>query len=162
MVSATTTTTTKTEDRSAGIKRELTIIARKHHGLLRPVDVVEYASNPKTTLHGCFTWDDTEAAQQYRLWQARQIIRVRVQVIPQHTEPVKVWVSMKDDRYREGGGYRGLMPVMSDQTRKTQLVAEALEDLKVWRRKYETLKELASLFEVVDEFLDNKQRTAAN
>jgi hypothetical protein len=159
MVSA---TTTKTEDRSANIKRELRIIARKHHGLLRPVDVVEYASNPKTALHDCFTWDDTEAAQQYRLWQARQIIRVRVQVIPQHTEPVKVWVSMKDDRYREGGGYRGLVPVMSDQTRKTQLVAEALEDLKVWRRKYDTLKELSTLFEAVDEFIESRNSQVAN
>lgn len=147
----------KTNARIDSIKRELNLIARKHNGLLRPVDVVEYASDPKTALHGCFTWDNTEAAQQYRLWQARQIIRVRVQVIPQSPEPVKVWVSLKDDRCREGGGYRGLVPVMTDETRKDQLVTEALADLRVWRRKYDTIKELAGLFEAVDTFLDSRK-----
>lgn len=36
--------------------------------------IVEVAANPEHPLHGRFEWDDTEAARQYRLIQARQLI----------------------------------------------------------------------------------------
>ena len=38
-----------------------------------PADVVEKAKDNFTELHKCFEWDDTTAAEKYRLHQARQI-----------------------------------------------------------------------------------------
>jgi hypothetical protein len=64
------------------IVAELETIRRNAGGVLRPEDVVSFAADPDTELHSRFEWDDTEAAQQYRLWQARQLIRVTVTVLP--------------------------------------------------------------------------------
>jgi hypothetical protein len=45
---------------------ELRQIEQKAGGVLQPESVVDFARNPKTALHGAFTWDDTEAARKYR------------------------------------------------------------------------------------------------
>ncbi len=44
-------------------------------GQLKPEDVVTVAANPEHPLHDCFEWDDTMAAEQYRIDQARTLIR---------------------------------------------------------------------------------------
>lgn len=45
---------------------------------LTPPTVVEAARNPASPLHGLFEWDDGRAAAQYRLEQARRIIKTIV------------------------------------------------------------------------------------
>lgn len=50
-------------------------------GTLSPHDVVESARHEDSPLHSYFTWDDTEAAKRYRLYQASALIRkVRIEV----------------------------------------------------------------------------------
>lgn len=41
-------------------------------------NILELAADPETALHSRFTWDDTAAAAQYRLWEARHTIRIHV------------------------------------------------------------------------------------
>lgn len=54
-------------------------------GRLTPDSVVEDAKSPRSPLHDWFEWDDTEAAHQWRLTQARELIRsVRVEVQTEH------------------------------------------------------------------------------
>lgn len=53
----------------------------RENGQLDPVDVVEAARDPASPMHPFFEWDDTEAARQHRLGQARQLIRrVKIEV----------------------------------------------------------------------------------
>lgn len=54
---------------------------RKEHGGLEPATVVEEAKSPRSPLHNAFIWDDTKAAHEHRLWQARQLIRA-VCIVP--------------------------------------------------------------------------------
>ena len=77
--------------------------------------MVEYARDPKTALHSRFEWDDSKAGHDWRLYQARQIIRLSVLVLDNVRDPVRAWVSMKDDRVKAGGGYRSIGDVMSDE-----------------------------------------------
>lgn len=139
--------------KKSDVLEELEEIAKKNKGVLRPSDVVEFAKDENTALHSRFEWDDTEAATQYRLWQARQIIRVNITMLPNETDgrPVKVFVSMLKDRYSTDGGYRYLQDVMSDSESREQLLAQAYDEFKVWRNKYQTLKELAPVFAAMDE-----------
>jgi hypothetical protein len=44
-------------------------------GKLSPIAVIEAAREPDSPLHGYFEWDDSKAAEQYRLDQARCLIR---------------------------------------------------------------------------------------
>lgn len=40
---------------------------RQHCRVLHPVDVVNFARDPRTTLHALFDWNDDNAIDQYRL-----------------------------------------------------------------------------------------------
>jgi len=129
------------------IKQELEALAEANNGILRPENVVEFAKNPKTALHSRFEWNDTEAAKQYRLWQARQVIKVVVNILPNESETeYQVFVSLKEDRYN-GGGYRALVDVMSDEQKRKQLLTQAHNDFKLWQMKYQQLRELVPVFE---------------
>jgi len=126
---------------------------QKEHGLLRAEDVVNFARNEDTALHGEFEWDDSEAAHQYRLAQARKIIRVNVQILPTGHDNVvvPVYVSLAQDRDQPGGGYRRLVDVMSDEELRAQLLQQALTDFERVGRRYRTLKELAPIFEALEQ-----------
>jgi hypothetical protein len=128
------------------IANELERIRRANGGLLRPEDVVAAARPRGSLLHGQFEWDDARAADEYRLWQARQLIRVAVTVLPQTDRPIRAYVSLRTDRTVAGGGYRSLCDVLSDGQLREQLLAEALDDLETFRTKYGRLRELAPVF----------------
>jgi len=129
----------------SAIKMELEAIRKKAGGVLNPPDVVEFAKNPKTALHMRFEWDDTKAAAEYRLWQAREIIRVCVTVLPQDNKPIRAYVSLVDDRGKNG--YRSIGDVMADPERRSALIDQALRELNQFQAKYRRIKELSPVFD---------------
>lgn len=54
---------------------------------VEPAAVVALARSKKSAMHGLFEWDDTKAAESYRLDQARCIIRSLVVTIKKPDEP---------------------------------------------------------------------------
>ena len=138
----------KTQDPMAF--NELEAIRKRHRGILKADDVVEAATSEMSPLHKYFEWDDSEAARQHRLWQARELIRYVVTIIPNHTKPVTAYVSLKGDRSNEGGGYRALVDVMSDADQRKLLLMQALDDLEFWKAKYEELNELVPVFKALE------------
>lgn len=128
------------------ISAELKRIAKQHGGLLRPADVVEAAKSKTSPLHGKFEWNDGEAAQRYRLWQARELIRVTVEYLGPADEQMltRVFVSLTPDR--KDGGYREISAVMSDSQQRRQLLSDAMDEMERFREKYAGLKELAEVF----------------
>lgn len=130
------------------IQKALRAIAQKHHGHLLPEVVVDEARSPKSPLHSRFTWDDTEAAHQHRLWQARQLISVCVEVLADDTDPSPVFVSLSSDRMH-GKGYRVMCDVMNDADMREQLLKDALAELNKFQIKYRTLRKLAEVFSAI-------------
>lgn len=128
--------------------QELQDIAKRHNNLLRPRDVVDFARDENTALHGYFTWDDGEAAEKWRLFQARQVIRVSVDMItPEVPKPARVFVSLIEDRKQTDGGYRFTTDVLSDAEMRAKLLREAKAELDGFRRRYHMLAvELAPVF----------------
>jgi len=128
---------------------ELEKIRKAHGGKLNPPHIVQAASNPKHPLHADFEWDDTQAAHEYRLDQARRMIRVVVIFADtEEEEPTRAYVSLMGDR-TDGGGYRALVDVMSDAGMRGQLLAEALKEMRGFQRKYRRLTELADVFKAM-------------
>ncbi len=63
------------------IAARLQRIEEAHSGRLTPEAVVADAGDPESPLHELFEWDDSIAAHQHRLYQARSVIRsVRMDV----------------------------------------------------------------------------------
>lgn len=141
------------------IQAELERIAAANNGILRPIDVVDAARPAGSVLHSQFEWDDSVAAEQYRLEQARKVIRVTVEYCEQVGREIKVFVSLKDDRKQPGGGYRTTVNVMSDKQRRVILVNEALEELNRVQLKYSHLQELASVWQAITKANSKKVRT---
>jgi hypothetical protein len=134
------------------ITAELRRIQESNGGLLRAIDVVREASVVSSPLHGHFNWDDTEAAHQWRLQQARQLIRVTVETLP-YDEPqylVRAFTSLTPDRLIEGGGYRATVEVLRTPTERQQMILDCLEELNRLKVKYHILTELAALFKAID------------
>jgi hypothetical protein len=60
------------------ILKELEHIRKQGKGILYPDAVVEFATNEETALHPKFEWDNNIAGHEYRLWQARHLIKIVV------------------------------------------------------------------------------------
>lgn len=140
------------------IEAELEAIRKRNRRILRPRAVVDFARDPKTTLHKKFQWDDGKAADEHRLWQAREIISVAVRVIGTDPTPIRTYVSLTDDRVRKGGGYRALVDVLSDTKLRKRMIAQALAEYEVIGQKYERLKELQPIRTAVQRV--NKQASS--
>jgi hypothetical protein len=128
---------------------ELKRIASEHNGVLMPADVVEAARPKDSVLHSRFEWNDSEAAEKYRLWQARYLLNVTVEYIGSEKEgsDYRVFVSLTPDR--ADGGYRSIDAVMRNRGSREQLLADALEELDRIQVKYSQLKELAEIFRAI-------------
>jgi hypothetical protein len=134
------------------VKAELELIRIQSGGVLQAEDVVAYAKDPDTALHQEFEWDDNAAAHQFRLEQARRVIRLSITVVRNVDEerPVPMYVSLIPDRAKTGGGYRPFVDVMTDDDHRAQLLKQALGEFNRVRRKYEHLVELAPIFAAID------------
>ena len=135
--------------RPSAIRDELLRLAKLHGGELRPEAVVEAARPTTSPLHDSFEWRDSAAAQQWRIQQARMLIRVVVKYeAGRDGEEVecRVFVSLTPDRKANGAGYRVMTTVLSNAEYRAQLLADARAEMQVFREKYRALTELAAVF----------------
>lgn len=141
----------QTKQRESEVTTELRRIAEENGGLLRPEEVVERARAPESPLHGWFEWDDDEAAQKYRIHQARNLIRVNVTYLQTlgRSVPYRVFVSLSPDR-SAAGGYRVTTDVLRDDAARAIMLADALRELRAIQFKYRNLRELERVFAEIE------------
>ena len=132
--------------------RELEQIAAEKKGKLCAEAVVKKATPKKSPLHEAFEWDNTEAAKQYRLDQARYLIRSIVVVMekPDQEEPttVRAFVRISDAPKTP---YESIVTVMSDKEKRESLMELALRELGQWRARYDGFKEFAKIYAAIDQ-----------
>ena len=121
-----------------------------------PAQVVQKAESEDSELHKCFTWDDTEAASQWRLQEARQVMRqliVITQPDPEEPEekkePVQIRLLMKNDN-SYSSGYKQTLVMVRDEDEYQKLLNMAREELRVFKRKYSMLSELREILDLID------------
>jgi hypothetical protein len=61
---------------------ELEMLREEAGGTLAPAAIVDFARSANTALHSAFTWEDTEAAERWRLHEAKNVIRAAVTMLP--------------------------------------------------------------------------------
>jgi uncharacterized protein YpbB len=132
---------------SKRIISELKRLADAHDGLLSPEAIVEAARPVSSPLHSRFEWDNSAAARKYRIWQARQLLKVCVEVVPNTKHSTNVFVSLTSDR--KDGGYRMVTEVLTDAQMRRQMLSDALAELELFRNKYRELKELVVVFAAI-------------
>jgi len=140
------------------IAEELEFVrTRSGDGKLRTQDVVEFAKAEHTALHGQFEWDDTKASYNYRLWQARRLIRAAVTVLPSTGETIEAYVSLTPNRH-DNGGYTAMVDILSDAELYQQMLQDALREMELFEAKYRRLSELAPVFKAAKKVREKHSR----
>jgi len=131
--------------------KEMEDIRRRNEGRLTPEVVLERARSANSALHDHFEWDDTAAAERYRLGQAGELIRsIQIDVSRSNLEttPIRAFVNVQ-----QGGSqhYTSTVHALSDKELRAQVLAKAWDDLEAWRRRHAELTEFAKIFATIDE-----------
>lgn len=136
----------------ATVLAELEALCEANNGILQAEAVVNHARNPQSALHKRFTWDDTTAAHQYRLVQARQLIRYAVVYITKEETqiPVRGMLNLPSDRHMPGGGYRPTVNVMTNAAMRKEHLRELRQSVQRLQQRYKTMTELQPAFDAFD------------
>lgn len=116
-------------------------------------DIVNMARDESTETHKLIEWNDSVAADKYRLSQARHIMRdlhiVKIGLNEEKKEeqlkvPVRMFYHLNGE-----SGYRSSPSIFRDESLHQKLLMTAMAELHAFSKKYATLSELKPLFEVI-------------
>lgn len=114
-----------------------------------PEQIVEAAKDKNSELHKCFTWDDTAAAESWRKHQARMLVaQLVIKTETTDREPVAVRVIASTATRNE---YKPVVKLIEAEQGYADLLARAINELKVFQQKYKTITELREIFAAIDE-----------
>ncbi len=116
------------------------------YGGLKPKYVVHEARNKEHALHNAFEWNDGKAAEKWREEQARSMIRVIVVEREYSEEPIRAFVSIQDN---EGHRYMNFEDCMVDTALAEKQLQQAKKELQRTMEKWEHLKQLAAVWDVI-------------
>lgn len=129
----------------------LEMLRQKFKGELTPRDVLDDAKHDNSPLHSFFEWDEGAAAEQYRLQQARGLIRSVVAIYVSEDKPatrVRAYVHVPEVGAPH---YRDTQSAMAQVKTRDMVLQQAWRELSAWRARYRDLKQLSELFGAIDE-----------
>ena len=102
---------------------------RDSKGHLTPNVVLDYARDHTSKLHKYFEWSNTEAAEKYRIQQARELVNhvVEVRIINKKKVNTRAFVSVTDKEC--GKVYVTFEQGVTDNDYRKQLISKALHAL---------------------------------
>lgn len=127
------------------------MLREKFKGELTPQDILDDARNDNSPLHSFFEWDDNAAAEQYRLSQARGLIRSVVAIYVQEDRPAVRTRAYVHIPQGETSHYREASHAMSQKSTREAVLKRALEELIGWQKRYHSLHEFADLCGEIDQ-----------
>lgn len=112
-----------------------------------PEQIVEYARKPNAELHRCFTWNDAEAANKYRIYEARQVVCNLIirKENGEKQEPTPIRLFHKI----ENGHYKPLTLIIQNEDEYQSLLRQCSEALLALKRKYSNLSEFDEIWSLI-------------
>ena len=115
-------------------------------GEFTPMEVLEKAKDETTELHKCFEWNDSIAAEKYRLEQAKNIIRMLVYEKETKEQAVVRYYAKTETKHV----YQPTKQFLVQEDEYQGLLRRALAELEAFKNKYHTLTELEGIFEAME------------
>lgn len=115
-------------------------------GKFTPMEVLEKAKDETTELHKCFEWNDSIAAEKYRLEQAKNIIRMLVYEKETKEQSVVRYYAKTETKHV----YQPTKQFLVQEDEYQGLLRRALAELEAFKNKYHTLTELESIFDAME------------
>jgi hypothetical protein len=120
---------------------------------VKPEQVLAKAKNEDSELHKCFDWNDTSAAEKYRLFQAKQVINhlivIKRDVEEPEKEPVQFRVMLKNEKSYDSG-YKQTIVMVRDEDEYRKMLEQAYAELKAFKKKYACLSELSDILAMIE------------
>lgn len=110
-------------------------------------DIVDAARNEDSELHKCFEWDDSRAAELWRLKQARDVVHHLVYVeekIPVDRPEIRIRYMDNTER-----GYKEAKKIVRNEDSYKALLAQAYSELRAFKVKYSMLSELKEILDLI-------------
>lgn len=128
----------------------LEALRQKQEGFLTAEEILKDAHKKRSPIHPYFEWNDTDAAREYRLSQARYLMRAIVVVREEgvEAEPHRAFVVVSSEG--KSDRYTSTRDALSDEDMRNQLLERARNEMLAWRRRYSELVELAEVFQAID------------
>lgn len=141
----------------AGIKADPNKAAEQFEQLehtvgLTPKNLLDANREEGTVLHNEFEWDDTIAAENYRVHQAGQIIRmlcVKPETEIKDPTPIRAYFTTSESK-----SYEHINVILKSPDKYAELKAKAFSELQAFKRKYSMLSELDELMAIIDKLVD--------
>ena len=135
--------------------QELERLQEKHNGLTAAV-VVSVAQNADSPLHSAFEWDDSVAAHEYRVTQARYILRsIVIKQVDKEEKQTRAFIVVRETE-EKGSIYLDTVTVFSNTELRVQALNRAMKELESFRKKYADLEELADVLSAIDNVAKRK------
>ena len=112
-----------------------------------PQAILEKARDETTELHRCFTWDDSIAAEKWRINEARLVTRqlvIKEVEVPKDRPEIRLFYKTDNE-----SGYKPTHIIVQQEDEYKQLLARAYAELRAFKAKYSMLKELQEIFELI-------------
>lgn len=118
--------------------------------------VLENSRDENAVLHPCFEWNDSIAAENYRLVQAGNIIRnitVKVTTTADDNQPKEICIrSFVNVSEEKQGKYIAIQTALSQEKYRERVLKNALNELRMFRNKYSVYTELTNVCKAIDNF----------
>lgn len=145
------------------VERELSALYEKN-GKLTAEIVIQEAKQKTHPLHEFFTWDNKEAAINFRLEEARMMIRtVKITINTGVTNvTVRKYVNIRTTEtdqvnpYGKKSEYTEIKDVLNDEEKKQMMFVQAVSELNAFRNKYHSLQIFERLFAEIDNIINSK------
>lgn len=117
------------------------------------------ASRPEdSSTHCLFEWDDDKAAELYRLHQSSNIIRnLHIEVSNVDSDEIRItpaYINVERNNAKNYASYRRIDVALSDSGMRNIVLENAKRDMRIFRNKYGSLKELSKVIYEINELLE--------
>lgn len=133
---------------------------RAENGDIVAAEVVKKAKEKTSAMHEQFQWNDEEAAEKFRLEQARLLVRSIHVIYKQAPKAAvrlysNVVIESKSEPPKTEKVYIRTEDALKDPVLKAGILGDAIRDAISFRRKYAHLQELSKVFVAIDKFVVN-------
>lgn len=154
----------------------------KNKGEVTAKEFLEYSRPAESETHSMFEWDDSVAAEKFRLYQSGKIInQLAIEIVytedttPQEvsinvvddkpeteaqepavvkTQIVSAYVNVKQKAVAKPASFIHTIDAMRNKEQRAQVLANARGELTSFKRKYSVYRELAAVIREIDNFLE--------
>lgn len=123
---------------------------KNENGPLTTAAIVESARSPESPLHNYFEWDDSTAAESWRMAQARHLVNRIEVVIEKNGEEIVVpfmvnVIFKKNDNEPLNQGYVTVEEAMTTKEYREQVIQDILNQIKILGAKAAAFRDLAEI-----------------